>query len=91
MCMGCWEEEGKPFKMTDAVREWAPKFAEANEFGALHIVVDDWNLDDENIEFCRSQPDITQAEIALCEALQVMSWEERWAVAITSEDPDFAP
>ena len=41
MCLGCWEEEGRPFKMTDTVREWAPKFEEANGWGAMHIVRED--------------------------------------------------
>jgi hypothetical protein len=89
--MGCWEEEGRPFKMTDTVREWAPKFAEADHFGPLHIIVEDWNLEDDNIEYCRNLPQSGPADIALCEALQAMTWEERWAVAITSDDPTFDP
>lgn len=91
MCLGCWEEEDRPFKMTDAVREWAPKFAEADHWGAMHIVVEDWNLEDHNIEFCLNQPEVTPDEIALCKALQAMTWEERWATAITSDDPTFDP
>lgn len=89
MCLGCWESEGRPFAITDAVREWAPKFEAANPFGALHIVVDDWNLDDGNLEVCRADAD--PSEIELIDALQRMTWEERWATAILAEDPDFNP
>lgn len=89
MCLGCWEEEGKPFAVTDAVRAWAPKFREADPFGALHIVVEDWNLDDENIAYCRRRADAD--ETALLDALQSMSEGERWATAILAEQPDFRP
>jgi hypothetical protein len=41
----------------------------ANSFGALHIVVGDGNMDDENIEFCLKQPEITLEEIKLAEDL----------------------
>lgn len=91
MCLGCWEKEGRPFRVTDAVRTWAPKFAEADNYGPLHIVVDDWNLDDSNLEFCRNLPESSKDDIALIDAMQVMSWEERWATAILAHDPDFDP
>jgi hypothetical protein len=44
MCLNCWDEEGRPFKVTEAVKRWAPRFGETNPYGAMHIVVDDWNL-----------------------------------------------
>jgi len=91
MCLGCWEEEDRPFKVTDAVRTWAPKFREADEFGPLHIVVSDWNLEDHNLEFCRNYEGATPDDKALMEAMQAMSWEERWATAILAENPDFDP
>jgi hypothetical protein len=91
MCLGCWEEEDRPFKVTDAVRKWAPVFAETNGWGAMHIVIEDWNLEDGNLEFCRTCEDVTPAEIELIDAMQAMSWEERWATAILAEDPAFEP
>lgn len=90
MCLNCWEEEGKPYKVTDAVREWAPKFGAADEFGALHIVVSDWNLEDENLEFCKNYEGVTPDEVALMEAMQRMTWEERWATAILGQYPEEA-
>lgn len=91
MCLGCWEDEGRPFNVTNAVKTWTPKFAEADEFGPLHIVVGDWNLDDGSLEFCRNLDDADDAEKALIDAMQAMSWEERWAVAILASYPDFDP
>ncbi|MGY3527298.1 hypothetical protein [Bradyrhizobium sp. USDA 4452] len=90
MCLGCWEEEGKPFKVTDAVRQWAPRFAEADEFGPLHIVVSDWNLEDDNLEFCKNYEGATDSDKALMSAMQAMTWEERWATAVLAQYPDVA-
>ena len=90
MCLNCWDEEGRPYKVTDAVRQWAPRFAQTDEFGPLHIVVSDWNLEDDNINFCRKQKP-SDAEMALLNALAAMTLEERWATAILAQEPDFDP
>jgi hypothetical protein len=90
MCLGCWKDEGRPFKASDSAREWAPKFEAADHFGALHIVVEDWNLDDRSLQVCRDDSP-TPDEIALLDALKAMSWEERWACAILAEDSTFRP
>jgi hypothetical protein len=89
MCLACWEEEGRPFKVTEAVKRWAPVFAETNGFGAMHVVIEDWNLEDGNLEFCRACDGVTPREIELIDAIQAMTWEERWATAILAEDPGF--
>lgn len=91
MCLGCWQEEGRPFGITDAVKKWAPVFREIDPYGAMHIVVDDWNLDDDNLKFCRNYVGVTQQEIELIDAMLAMTIEERWATAILSDEPDFDP
>ena len=57
MCYGCWTEAGKPQIDTPAVRAAAAAVAEVYEHscvgGNLHIVLDDWNIEDDNLEFCR--------------------------------------
>ena len=59
MCYGCWEEAGKPTNDTPAVRAAAATVTALYEHpncivgGNLHIVTDDWNLEDSNLEFCR--------------------------------------
>lgn len=90
MCLGCWDEEGRPWNASDQARRWAPKFGEADEFGPLHIIVSDWNLEDGNIAFCRGQSPSAE-EIELLDALQGMTREERWATAILADHPDFNP
>lgn len=57
MCTNCWIDQYSTSKIdTPAVREAALVIAEVyNHHGAggnLHIVVDDWNLEDGNLEFC---------------------------------------
>ena len=71
--------------------KWAPVFEAVDHYGAMHIVVDDWNLDDENIEFCMSDARLTDQEKSLALALLSMSEGQRWATAIRSEQPEFHP
>jgi hypothetical protein len=85
MCYGCWAEEGRPTKMTPAVIEIAPLLREADEFGAMHIAVSDWNLDDDNIEFCRDYETATPDEKSLCAKLLAMSYPERLSAMALAE------
>lgn len=91
MCINCWHEEGRPYEFSDLARQWAPKFADANKFGALHVVVEDWNLDDNSLDFCRSYEGVTADEVELIDALKSMSEPERWATALNADYPDFDP
>lgn len=91
MCLACWEIEGKPWERSEKVEQWRKPFDAAPSFGPLHIVVDDWNLDDENIRSCLSDTECTPDEIALCRALLDMTYGERWATAILSQWPAFDP
>ena len=54
---------------TDAARKWAPVFAETNGWGAMHIVIEDWNLDDGDLEFCRTYEGVTPREVELIDAI----------------------
>ncbi len=89
MCLGCWKAEGRPFKVTDAVRSLAPRFGAADPSGPLHVVRDDWNLDDDNLASCMADADASDDEKALMADMLKISWEERWAVAILGDYPDF--
>jgi hypothetical protein len=40
----------------------ASEWQKQNEFGALHIVVSDGNVEDEHIEYCLKEPNITESE-----------------------------
>lgn len=58
MCYGCWEKAGKPQMDTPLVRAAADAVAalydheDCGAGGNLHIVTDDWNVDDDSLAFC---------------------------------------
>lgn len=56
MCENCWINYGSPEISSRRVRRAAEAISNLYEFtgagGALHIAVEDWNLDDASIEFC---------------------------------------
>lgn len=89
MCLGCWDKAGQPWRLTDAVTASALLFREADPYGPLHIVIDDWNLDDGSLLFCRSEEPSIE-EVALLDALAAMTEAERWMTAILAHYPDFA-
>lgn len=80
MCFQCWEEAGSPTIDTPAVRELAALFAGMDHYGPLHIIVDDWNVADDDIEFCatytRNRP-LTDDETAAIRLMRGMSKAER--------------
>lgn len=59
MCYSCWEDEGKPQIDTPAVRQAALAVERLHDHpagcagGAMHVVTDDWNIDDDSVGFCR--------------------------------------
>jgi hypothetical protein len=60
MCRGCYENEwGEPKIVNDRTREVAALINRIYDFnpcgGNAHVVVDDWNLDGESIQFCLGQ------------------------------------
>jgi hypothetical protein len=57
MCCGCYAEAGAPKIDNDNVRRLAALKPNIYEFGSLHVIVDDWNLDDSHIKFCRAEVD----------------------------------
>lgn len=75
----------------------ARAMAECDDFGPLHIIVGDGNLDDEDIEFCRSSPHrpLTEHEQVFLTALAQMTSAERhiafeMTAAFTLDDKTFA-
>ena len=88
MCFGCYVEQGSPAIISERTQTAAALIAKVYEFnevgGALHIVVDDWNLDDSSLKWCAGHiptsdgsDDQKAAETACLEALAALSVEER--------------
>jgi hypothetical protein len=94
VCYGCYEEYGKPEitnERVEAAAALVTKIYEYNRVGSnLHIVTDDWNLEDNNIDFClnaaRTAPyhEITPEQRAVeeecCNLLRSMTLQERASV-----------
>lgn len=66
MCYGCWEEAGKPEIATLEVAQLAMNMQKADEYGALHIFVEDWNCADDSVQFCHDHEEATEWEKRLC-------------------------
>lgn len=61
MCSNCYEEWDSPKIDTPVVRAAAEAAKRVYDFscvgGNLHIVLDDFNIEDEHLEFCRKEID----------------------------------
>ena len=77
MCEACWNNSGRPELRTPEIEAVAKLIEAADPYGALHIVVDDWNLEDDHIQFCRAEDRATDDERALCDRLLAMTLKER--------------
>lgn len=58
MCIGCYEDAGSPAIINEKTKKAAELIQAiySHEYGCVggtaHIVVDDWNLSDEDIDWC---------------------------------------
>lgn len=59
MCYGCYEEEGKPEIINEGTKSAARLADAVYEFngvgGNCHIVLDDFNIDDDDIDYCLNE------------------------------------
>jgi len=96
--MTCWQKYGSPAILNDAVRDAAQAVADVYEWsvvgGALHVVLDDWNIEDEHLSRCAQgieDPSRVESEEQLvkeryCLALfRKLSLEERASVLAFAE------
>ena len=87
MCYGCWKEYGSPMIRNEPVMECSRLIAGVYELAAaggnLHIVIDDWNLEDGSLEFCKegideeAMDDKRQAESKCLKAMKALNFDER--------------
>lgn len=91
MCYGCWEQEGKPSivnERTELVADFVRNLDKRSGSGCcLHIVTDDFNIDDGHVQFCLDEA--RKAVHPECEALAGylldLSREERGSVLAIRE------
>jgi hypothetical protein len=62
MCMSCVKEGQITKKLLDACEEFIEKWPES-PYGPAHIVIDDNNAEDENIQWCLDHWEETEASI----------------------------
>jgi hypothetical protein len=92
MCELCWQEYGKPQSNNPKVIEAVSAIELIYEYhlagGGLHIILDDWNLDDGSLRFCRKyiedtnydvDPEQLQAELTCLELFEKLSENDRAA------------
>ncbi len=88
MCRFCWEERGGPTDFSPEVIAAAEKIAALYRVhgagGALHIVTDDMNVEDDDLEFARKHLS-DDVERACYEALLPLTEDQRLA-AIAFEE-----
>lgn len=91
MCLNCYEEHGSPAIDNERVRATSQAIGKVYEFSAvggnLHIAIDDWNIEDDDLDFCANsiatntvhRADVAQlaAERACLELLRGLTKEER--------------
>lgn len=99
MCYGCWEEIGKPSIINDSVKEAAKKIAAVYDIhaagGRLHMILDDWNVEDEYIVSNwsyladpenRENRDQEEAEFSCLKTFEKLTLDERYsALALFNE------
>jgi hypothetical protein len=73
----------------EKIKAAAIEMSRQDEFGALHIVVANGNCEDEHVQFCLDQPNITAGEQAFARILlDEFTEEERFAVYAFSSCED---
>lgn len=91
MCYTCYQKMGKPQIVNDKTKKAAELISVVYEYhgagGALHIVIDDWNLEDDSLVFCKkwidsedhkeTTEDQRRAERECLAMLEQMTIEER--------------
>lgn len=95
MCEGCYEDYGSPRIINEKTLTAARLIHEIYELmcngGNMHIVLDDWNLEDDDLAFCadliakggdafyRDTTELLALERACCDLMLTMTIEERAA------------
>lgn len=81
MCYGCYieYEEEPPSDEARKVGEFLKQVPEDLEFGNLHVVVADWNIEDEHLDWCKNNYELTENELKTYELLKPLSLNQRAA------------
>lgn len=93
MCLGCYvqhfADRGVPVPETTAEMSELAGYicaflADYPLGGGLHIVLADWNLDDDAIRWCQIENDLRKAEQVIARRLLALSEDKRYVVLGTA-------
>jgi len=104
MCYNCYLEYGSPKLVSDKILQTVEAIKQVYNChlagGGLHIVIDDWNLENERLDFCKEYivgpechgefAEQQKAEQACLELLYSLTLKER-ASALAIHDGFFEP
>lgn len=85
MSYGYYVEYGEPTLDTPAIRQAAALISFTNHYGALHIVVDDWNIEDHHLQWCLDHEDAKASEKQLMRMMLALTLEERASAMAIAE------
>lgn len=83
MCRGCWEGQGSPTASGNPeVAALAAMVRDeiVSPYGALHVVVDDWNLEDRNFPYCLELDYCTDEDRDWAKRMLALDLDTRFAV-----------
>ena len=99
MCYECYKEYGSPEEISERTKAAAALIDRVYESsclgGNLHIIVDDWNLEDGDMEFCewaieenthKMTPEAQQTERECLSALRAMDLDGRASAMAIHEE-----
>lgn len=84
MCQGCWEEAGSPSMWSPKIAALAEAAASIDHYGAFHIVVEDWTLEDESLDFCLAEDRLLPPERDWLLGLQALTEPQRYSAMVLS-------
>lgn len=93
MCTSCWQAYGMPSHTSPAIQEAADLvravYAEHPAGGLTHCVLDDWNLDNDSLDWCLHHEEAGLPEhasaIACMRAFRALSEDDRAAALAWAE------
>lgn len=82
MCGGCYREYGSPAILTDNTYKLVGAISEVYRLcgptgGKAHVVIDDWNLEDDIIQEVIDREELDETESYLMNAMLAASEDER--------------
>lgn len=80
MCNSCWEFYGRPTYYGDVSEEYIQQTRELHPFGALHFIIEDYDVEDDHLEFCYNNKMLKPEEREWLDTFKELTEGQRCAV-----------